>query len=207
MTLRLNLLALGLGLLLSLVGSSARSAGPAQLDWSRHESALVLRLEERSDKLAQVEPLVVELWGDGRLVARRPEPYANAGVFETRLPQQEMERVLRRLASPAFVDFEAGRVEDEKQELVRARRAAAEARGESPPLHYRSEKERVSLELHLSKYREEGGRAPRVVDQLVEWRGLRQDLDEFSGHESLEGLAAAVEVARELLALATGSDR
>lgn len=205
MTLRPCLQVLGLALL-SVVGPGpGLAAGPAQLDWDRNASALVLRFEERSDKLSGVDPIVLELWGDGRIVAIRPEPYARAGVHEARLSLGEMEQVLRGIATPAFVDFEAARVQEELRSARRQRRAVAGSR--EAPLVYRSEKERASLELRLSKYRPEGGRTPRAVEQRVEWRGLRQDLDEFAEQESLRALAGAFDAARAVLARALEGER
>lgn len=193
--------------LLAASGGAALAGPGGLIEWEANPDALVLRYEERSDKLAGVDALGLELWGDGRLVVRRPEPYADAGVHELRLGPWEMQRLLARIALPEVVGFDAPRVAEEKRAEAARRRAEAAGRGEGPVLSYRSEKERIGLELHLTRYRPGAQGEPRAVDQVIEWRGLRGDRDEAPGNASLAALASAVRAARGLLDVSSSGVR
>ena len=188
--------------LLGLIGAvPALWAGtPPIVEHEGSPEALILRFERRALKLEGVEPLVLEIFGDGRVVVDRPAPLRPAGCFETRLSPERLSRLLAEVARPEVVRFDAERLGAAIRERRRAQAAAAR-RGEGG-LRESSGDESLRLSLRLTRWRPEGesGEPGRDVDVELSWRRLGEQAWALPGEPALEGLAGAVAAIDELLA-------
>lgn len=192
-------------LLLLLLGLAAaatavRAGGPAVLEYERSAEARILRFERTALKLEGAAPLVLELFGDGRVVVERPAPLRPAGRFEARLPDADLQRLLERVAVPAVVDLDPaaqavrlGRLGASRAEAAREGRAV---------LRSSSGDQLVRLELALERWRPAGETGEPRRGLRTAW-SLRRPGElrlEHPGDPELEALAAALAAIDELLA-------
>jgi len=179
------------GLLLAATADAQAVAGEqpqrASFGYSEDPERLVFRYSERPGALGGPDAeRSISVYGDGRVVARRPRFSKRAGSWGTHLSREEMEELLRSLVEPGLVEFDETRARQSRQDLRKQRRLQ---RGE---LFEVSDADTVTLELHLDRYRGrgQGARERRNVVKRIRWRGLRSDLRRYPELTDLEGLGA-----------------
>jgi hypothetical protein len=143
---------------------------------TRAAQTLVLRYSEQPGEVAgPAAASVVEIYGDGRLLVRRPVGMKFAGTYQTRLDPRELDALVHELVAGDFVDY------DEHALRTRLVASRTQALGElRPALSRVTDGSWISIELNLEAYRpRRGARAGEWlggVTKRVEYRGLRGDL-------------------------------
>jgi hypothetical protein len=172
---------------LAQAAGKASSPGPS-FAYREDPDQLVLRYVERPSEIAGPDAeQSLSVYGDGRVVTRRPPFATRPGSWGGSLSRAEVQELLRSLLEDGIVEFDEEQVRQSRRDLKRQRRL------QTGELHEVSDADTVTIEVFLERYRGTGpgARERRDVVKRVTWRSLRSDLRRYPELTELQRLGSA----------------
>lgn len=144
---------------------------------------------------------MLQIFGDGRMVAHYPAYMQRAGDYEQRLMPAEVDALIRSLATKGVLDFDPAAARAATRSSAAAARARALAAGQPAVVFEAADAATTVIEVAVERYQPStpGGRAAdRHETRRAVWMGLRSDAERQPDVTALRGLAAAEQELRTL---------
>lgn len=155
-------------------------------------TTLVLRFSRENERLVGRDVPVLEIYGDGRVVAHRPAYMLDPGDWEWSVGPGELKELLSSLATDGLLEYDAEKVERDKRDF-----RAKEAR-EGRAWEVADTTETI-IEVDFASYDPGGGAAPvGRVRKTIRGVNFQADAEHMNGIAALGGMSR---IERRLLQL------
>jgi hypothetical protein len=198
---------LAMGVLAALLAAStpafaAPLAGASPtIEHSRSADVVVVTYREVLSEIADADrgPLL-QIYGDGRMVAHYPHYMKRAGDYEQRLTGAELDQLLQSLAGKGVLDFDATAARAATRASMAAARQRALAANAPVTVFEAVDASTTVIEVAVDRYRSAtpGAREVQNLSKRVQWTGLSADAQHHPDVAALRDLAAAENELRAL---------
>jgi len=197
-----------------LVGALAVLSGPARyaaaaplaggaptIERSHSADVVVVSYREVLSEIADADrgPLL-QIYGDGRMVAHYPHYMKRAGDYEQRLTSAELDQLLRSLAGKGVLDFDATATRTATRASTAAARERARAANAPVTVFEAVDASTTVIEVAVDRYQSgaPGAREVRNLAKRIAWTGLRADAQHHPDVAAIRDLASAEDELRAL---------
>ncbi len=140
-----------------------------------------------------LDPVSIEIYGDGLVVVEYPVFMKKAGLYQLTLEPADLDALLSTLSSNRIPAFDAAAAKADA-------RTAANLQAQSDTLFFSSDPSVTVLELNLESYSPDmATQSPKPVNQRIQWTGLRDHARQYPDLDAIQSLHNAQQALRELM--------
>jgi hypothetical protein len=178
---------------------AASETGQAHIEYSQSPAHLLMSFREILPEYAEQDKTpLVRVFGDGRVLVYHPHYMKQAGEYEMRLSDDELNDLLLQVSS-ALIGFNAKDVKQQMRASDQLLEAAA-TRGEEIMFFAEADAEISVFEVNISSYQTAEGDAEVLHNPVLRqsWEGLRFDAADYVGIEPIQKLKNAGDALKAL---------
>ncbi|HYD47802.1 MAG TPA: hypothetical protein VEB21_05615 [Terriglobales bacterium] len=161
------------------------TAAGGTVAYSRDPNTVILSLQEDPGEVRSEDTPSVRVFGDGRALIHYPAHMKQAGDYELRLTEAELDELMRTVAESKVPEIDTTRVRERKRTVLAERRARREV------VHETSDATVSTVEIDLARYQPTASaprRAATRVKRSLRWSGVEPDAEQLPEIAELQGL-------------------